>query len=410
MSFVAFFYVSAALDPNPSRIAVKQAFDDGTLNYDIYRYLEAVPGFVVMESDNAGSCYMYGHMLAPQESLFGLGARSANTDIVNCEALQGVVQEADSPAVYISYYRYWQGAAAFSKVFLSFLSVQQYQLAISFALVLLCGMIAWIGWRRSPLIGLGFLATFAMTSDFLWQGFSPLHGVSSIVGLVGSLMVYVSFKRDWSTRWGWLIVAGMGYAIVAHTLIPMAFLLLTFMMAAIASPTSVEQSVSRRLVAPLGYPLLWLAGYGIGSASRWVWTVTLGPGLETLQEEFSYSSDKFITTSPIDPFYQLVGLLTKTWLEVGVMQVGLIVMGLIIGASIGSQMSATRRRSTLLINLAPLIYPLGWLSAFAFHTNHTYVHAVLAMMLMLVLFAFEQNRLAADDEVKVKTADRGSVN
>jgi len=55
-SFVVFFYVSAHLDPSPSRIAVKQGFEDSTLNYDIYRLLEAVPGFIVTESDNAGAC------------------------------------------------------------------------------------------------------------------------------------------------------------------------------------------------------------------------------------------------------------------------------------------------------------------------------------------------------------------
>lgn len=393
LAFVGFFYVSANVSAENARVAVKEAFADGVIQYDIYRLLEAVPGFIVTESDNAGSCYMYGHMLAPKESLFGLGARSADTSIANCEALDAVVQEANSPAIYISYYRYWQGAAAVSKVALSFLTVAQFQWLLTVALALLCAVITIIAWRRSRILGLGFLVTFTMTTDFLWQGFSPLHGVATVVGLLSALVAWFAFTRSWSTRWAWVVVAGIAYAMFSHTLIPMALMLITYMLAVLAQrPTRPMAQSAPSLVAILSIPILWLLGYFGASVARSAWTITLGPGLETLRGEFSYSSDKFTTTAIQDPFLQLVGLLSKTWLEFGVMQAGLVLMGLLIGVSIGKLTWNRTLWTPFLILISPLVFPLGWFAVWAFHINHTYVHAVPSFMLLTALFALEQVR------------------
>ena len=393
--FVSFFYAAANISSEAPRVAIKEGFADGTLTYDIYRLLEAVPGFIVTESDNAGSCYMYGHMLAPSESLFGLGARSADTSIGNCEALDAVVQEADSPAIYISYYRYWQGAAAVSKVALSVLSVSQFQWLLTLLLAALSVAISFIAWRRSRILGLGFLVTFAMTTDFLWQGFSPLHGVATVVGLASALVVYQAFLRSWSTRWAWVVVAGIAYAMFSHTLIPMALMLITFMVAFLGAQQRHHLPRSLRDVAGvLTIPVLWLLGYLAASVARWIWTITLGPGLDTLRGEFGYSSDKFTTTAISDPFLQLVGLLSKTWLEFGVMQAGLVLMGLLIGVSIGKLTWNRTLWTPFLILISPLVFPLGWFAVWAFHINHTYVHAVPSVMVLVILFALEKIRLS----------------
>ena len=405
LAFVGFFYVSANLSTETPRVAIKEAFDDGVITYDVYRLLEAVPGFIVTESDNAGSCYMYGHMLASPESLFGLGARSADTSIANCEALDAVVQEADSPAIYISYYRYWQGAAAVSKVALSALSVSQFQWLLTAMLLALSTVVTLIAWRWSPILGLGYLVTFTMTTDILWQGFSPLHGVATVVGLSSAIIVYQAFAGSWITRWGWVGVAGMAYAMFAHTLIPMALMLITYMLAFLANRQDLSlPRTLKDLAHVLTIPIIWLLGYLGASLARWLWVITLGPGLDTLRAEFSYSSEKFTTTAITDPFFQLVGLLTKTWLEFGVMQTGLILMGLLVGVSIGRMSWNGKLGIPFLILISPLAFPLAWFSVWAFHIIHTYVHAVPSVMVLTILFALEKIRLPEpvdDSPVKV---------
>ena len=406
LTFAGFFYVSANINSESPRIAVKEAFDDDVITYDIYRLLEAVPGFIVTESDNAGSCYMYGHMLAPPESLFGLGARSADTSIANCEALEAVVQEADSPAIYISYYRYWQGAAAVSKVALSVMSVHQFQWLLTGTLIALSVAVSLIAWSRSPILGLGFLVTFAMTTDFLWQGFSPLHGVATVTGLLSALVVYAAFSRSWKTRWAWVVVAGVAYANFSHTLIPMALMLITYMLALLGSTRETDiPKTAADVLRILTTPLLWLVGYLTASVARWIWAITLGPGLETLRGEFAYSSEKFTTTALTDPFFQIVGLLGKTWLEFGVMQVGLVLMGLLIGVSIGRMPWNRDLWLPLLILISPLLFPLGWFAVWAFHINHTYVHAVLSVMVLVVLFALEKIRTAQSVNAQLSQAN-----
>ena len=404
--FVSFFYAAANMSSEGPRLAIKEGFADGTLKYDVYRLLVAVPGFIVTESDNAGSCYMYGHMLAPTDALFGLGARSADTSIANCEALDAVVQEADSPAIYISYYRYWQGSAAVSKVALSVLSVNQFQWLLTLALAALSIGISIIAWRRSRVLGLGFLVTFAMTTDFLWQGFSPLHGVATVVGLVSALVVYRAFAQEWRTRWAWVVVAGIAYAMFSHTLIPMALMLLAYMLAFLG--TKQDHCLPRGLrdiTTVLSIPVLWLLGYLGASVARWVWTITLGPGLDTLRGEFGYSSDKFTTTAISDPFLQLIGLLSKTWLEFGVMQAGLVLMGLLIGVSIGKLTWNRTLWIPFLILISPLVFPFGWFAVWAFHINHTYVHAVPSVMVLVILFALEKIRLSQEQSPQFSQAN-----
>jgi hypothetical protein len=244
-----------------------------------------------------------------------------------------------------------------------------------------------------------------MTTDFLWQGFSPLHAVATIVGLAGALVVYAAFARSWGTRWGWVVVAGISYAVFAHTLIPMALMLITYMVAVLAQDRTIREIGGlRSLIQFITIPVLWIVGYFGASLVRWLWVITLGPGLDTLRGEFGYSSDKFLTNAIQDPFLQLIGLLSKTWLEFGVMQVGLVAMGLLIGISIGKLAWHRGLIRPILVLLLPLVFPLGWFAVWAFHINHTYVHAVPSVMVLTVLFAIEKVRLAQGTDANTAAA------
>jgi len=86
------------------------------------------------------------------------------------------------------------------------------------------------------------------------------------------------------------------------------------------------------------------------------------------------------------------------------MQVGLVLMGLLIGVSIGRLPRDRDLWLPLLILMSPLLFPLGWFAVWAFHINHTYVHAVLSVMVLVVLFALEKIRLAQLANAQVSQA------
>jgi hypothetical protein len=403
IGLVLFIYVAAGLDTQAPREQVAAAFEDGTLSRDTYRLLEPVVGFIVAESDANGSCHMYSQMLAPADTVFGLGAW-AGVDTTMCPNLDLAVH---GEARYgVSYYRYWQGASAITKVALSVMSVFAWQILLTVILLLVMAFLVVRSWRLSRTFAVGLATTFFMTTDLLWQGMSPLHGVSSSVALVFCTVVLLAFERRWTVRWGLVALGGASYAMVAQLLVPVAFAILTSLLAALPLlRNGWNRSARGMLVAPTA-GVLWALGYLLGLLSRYVWVVVFGPGFDTLRGELLGTGGGFITKSFRDPFYQVVGLLTKTWFGVGWMQAGLMVFFAILGWSLARGGARNFLSKPALVALSPSLLGVTWIAIWAGHTNHTFVHVLLAMMLLNVLFASETSRALTAMDTPPEAPDR----
>jgi len=388
LAMVGIFYGAAALSIDKPAQSLAEAFDNGTLSNDVARELAPVTGLVVFESDYEGACSAYSHMLSPAEDLFGLGMRPSDP-IWGCEAVNATVHGRLGEA-YSSYYRYWQGAAAFNRIGLNLMSVFWWQVLITVAVVGLLGAIILKLWGYSRVFALGAAIAFFLMIDFPWQGMAPLHGLSSIFGLTFALFTLLAFERQWAVRWGIATLGGVTYAMMAHTLIPMAFAMLISIMA--MTPLLHRQSTVREFLAGPAAGVLWVFGYVIATAARAIWVATLGPGPQQVVSEWTGTSGGFMIRSWIDPFSQTLGLLMKTWFEAGFMQIGLMAFFLVLGWSLarGGARNFTTRKA--LIALSPAALGVAWLIVWANHSNHTYVHAVLGLLLLVVLFASEVAR------------------
>jgi hypothetical protein len=73
-------------------------------------------------------------------------------------------------------------------------------------------------------------------------------------------------------------------------------------------------------------------------------------------------------------------------------------MGLLLGISIGKLSWNRSLIRPMLVLMSPLVFPLAWFAVWAFHINHTYVHAVPSVMVLTVLFAVEKVRLSQNTE------------
>ena len=106
----------------------------------------------------------------------------------------------------------------------------------------------------------------------------------------------------------------------------------------------------------------------------------------------------------VDPFSQTLGLLMKTWFAAGFMQVGLMAFYLVLGWSLargGARLLVTAKS---VVALSPAAFGIAWLVVWANHSNHTYVHAVLGILLLVILFGSEvarQTRGPATDDRRV---------
>lgn len=391
LAMVGIFYGAAALSIEGPAQRLAEAFDDGTLSNDVARELAPVTGLVVFESDYEGACSAYSHMLSPAEDLFGQGMRPSDP-IWGCEAVNvtvhGRLGEAYSP-----YYRYWQGAAAFNRIGLTVMSVYWWQILITAVVVGLLAAIIFKLWRYSRALAAGAAIAFCLLIDFPWQGMAPLHGLSSVFGLMFALLTLVAFERQWVVKWGIATLGGVTYAMMAHTLIPMAFAMLTSIMA-MAPLLRRPSTVRELLVGPIA-GALWISGYIVATAARALWVATLGPGPQQVLSEWTGTSGGFMIRSWIDPFSQTLGLLMKTWFEAGFMQIGLMVFFLILGWSLAKGGARGLLRREALVALSPGLFGIGWIIVWSNHSNHTYVHGVLGVLLLMGLFGSEMARSVA---------------
>jgi hypothetical protein len=394
---IGFILFSANLDTAAPRQHLIEAFQSGVLSHDTYRELEVVPGFIVMESDSFSSCVMYSQMLAPADSVFATGVWLAANDR-SCGGLARAL--AGEPATSTSWYRYWHGASAISKVVLTVLPVQAAEILLTLVLLLLVVTLVSLTWRTSRTFAVGLATIFVLTSDTLWQGMSLVHGISTAVGLAGATATLIAFRREWAGRWGVVVLAGFSYAVVAQMLLPIAFAITCGVVAML--PFLSRSSALTRLMAWRGLAVagLWVGGYALGLGSRYVWVQLAGPGLDVIRAELTATAEGgFRTHALIDPFYGVVGLLTKTWFGVGWMQIGLMAAFLVMGWSLGRGAYRGLKRPEVLISLTPIGFGLAWLAVWAGHTNHTFVHTLLSCMLLNVMFAIElARRLASPDD------------
>ena len=388
---VAVFYGAASLGAEGPSQRLAEAFDNGTLSEDVARILEPVPGFLVMESDYEGMCHSYAHALSPPEALFGLGMRPAEPIFPLCRSVNAAVH-GDLGQSYSPYYRYWQGAAAFNRVALSAVSVYWWQVILTVLLLVLIVALVWSVSRYSRTFALGTAVVCLLMVDLPWQGMAPLHGVSSVFGLSFALLVLAAFQRRWSVRWGVAVLAGVTYAMAAHTLVPAAFAMLVAIMAMLPLLRSRERPTVGAVAVGMASGVLWFVGYGLATAARAGWVAIWGPGPQAVIEEWTGTGGGFLISSWADPFYQTLGLMTKTWLDVGFMQVGLMAFSLILGWSMAKGGARASRDRLTWVAASPTLLGVAWLVVWANHTNHTYVHAVPGMILLTVLFASEAGR------------------
>ncbi len=398
MVILGFVFVSASLDPAASRQSVTEAFDSGVLTADTYRTIEVVPGFIVAESDGFSSCVMYGQMLSPSENVFG--TRLWTEDGQSCAGLIDALHGGES-AQY-PWYRYWHGGSAIAKVLLTVMSVHAAQILLTALLALLVTVLFVRTRRFSKTLSVGLLVTLVLTSDTLWQGLSLIHGISTSVGLTGVIAAQIAFERGWRFRWAVVALGGFAYAVTAQMLVPMAFAVLAGVMAMLPVLRPGPVVTSRRVAVGFLASATWVGGYVLGLGSRYVWVATFGPGLDELRAEISTTAGGFASDTLISPFHGVLGLLMKTWFQQGWMQVGLLVAFLVMGWSLGRGASRHLLEWPVLVSLAPLTFAVAWLGAWGYHTNHTFVHFLLAIMLFAVMFSIEvARRIGQDHELVV---------
>jgi len=390
---LGFVFFSASLSPDRAQESVRTALLDGALTNNSFSEIELIPGFLVMESDGYSTCVMLSQMLAPSDTVFGTGLWTVKTQ-QSCAGIGEAVMAA--PSQYNNWYRYWHGASAVSKITLSFLSVHVFQILLISLLGLLSILITWRLFMISRQMGVAYFIVAFFITDTPWQGLSLVHGISTSIGLGGVLLSLIAFERSWTARWAVVLTAGFAYAVVAQMLVPMAFAIQTGVVVICVLVLRNRQFIVRMAFLGASMSALWVVGYGLGLVSRYIWVAFWGPGWAVVSGEVSGTSGLYRSSALSDPFYALVGLLMKTWLNVGWMQVGLFVAFGLVGWMLAKGSVRNLLRPVALITLMPSLLGVGWLAYWSFHTNHTFVHALLAAIFFNVFLYLEVSKTSAE--------------
>lgn len=141
--------------------------------------------------------------------------------------------------------------------------------------------IAAIGFRRSPVLGIGLAASFFLLTDTLFQGLSLTLGISTGLGLLGVLATLVVSRRVPRYTWAAAGSAGVPYAVTAKLFVPMELAILTGVLVMSPALTG-RQDPHRVLVLGAGASVAWIVAYGLAMVSRLLWVAAVLGGSSTV--------------------------------------------------------------------------------------------------------------------------------
>ena len=274
------------------------------------------------------------------------------------------------------------------------MSVYSAQILVTVLLFVLLALLVWSTWRLSPTFAVGTLVTLGLTSDLLWHGLSIGLGVSTVAGLIGSLAVLWAFTRSWYLRWGIVALAGLTYAVISDMFLPMGFAVLAGTLALAPLLRRAGALIWRSALVGGAVSAVWVVGYALGLATRYVWIGIAGPGWDSLTA-IGDNASYFLSTSPHQAAVALLSQVMLGWLSVGFMQVGLMLAFGVIGWSLAKGGAAGALRMSTLAALIPFFFGVAWLAIWGGHTQHLFVNVLLSIMLLSLLMASEIARHSA---------------
>lgn len=375
--------LAAQTDIEPSRTQILSAFDSGVLDTAHERELELVPGFIVRTVDTFSTCTILSLTQSPASEVFGIGPWSSASYSCNSVYLALTGDEGQQ-----SWYRYWHGAAAAIKIALNFMSFNSLQILVSIGLALFVMLTAIRVWRYSPTLSVGLLVIVVMASDLLWHGMSVGLGISSLTGLIGAFAILVAFEKCSSFAWGVVASAGVAYAVVSDMFLPMAFAVLSAVLA--MTPLLTNRDLPPRRQAMRGglVVTVWIGGYLLGLLSRYAWIGVAGPGWDSLRG-IATNASGFMSATVQEPFIMVLYQVMNSWFGVGFMQIGLAIATGVLGWSLARGGIRAFRSQTSLLTLMPFLATLVWLLVWGGHTAHLFVNVLLAISLFSLLFVSE---------------------
>ena len=374
-----------------ARSTLKEATKEKIPTSDYFDvYFRSTP---VATVDNYSECIELGHILSTSKLSFGSRPGVDAPDSSPCEIFPRNLNIQDDS---IFYGRFFHGTAALLRVVLDLASYHQIQIGTTLLLVLTLVFINILISRKHKVEAIACSIVLFGLTDFPFQGLSLTHGISTLVGLNGLLLLRKVSKKPKSVFILTAIICGFSYCYFAQLYTPIAFALLGVLILALSTDEFTETLGNYFFCG-------WMFGYLSGVGLRFLQGVHQ-LGLGTMINEDSGGVTNRLTSSVPAlvrvTYMHLILNPSKYPLKIA----SLIALGFMFGFAVSQVVFKTKSYAFKLPKL-PLLLTGIWYLALGGHDGHGWVANLLFIVLLYILIGIGSWRMRNVPESQSTTKD-----
>lgn len=384
---IASSYFASNVPPEPAKNSISQAIDLKTIPLEHYPRV-SLPHVSLALVDNFSDCVEFGAAISPGAVPFSHSVLKSGSD--PCKQLKRVAKSPGEEALssYSAYARFWHGTAALERIVLGWISVLDLKISVTVLLLLLMVALSAVAIRKSPKVGFVIATYFFLCSDFMFQGLSLSHGISTLVGLFGVAAISLVSYRNTTIEFAPAVAAavGVGYAYFAQLYTPLAFALLAGIMVLIVDPNREEPSRESALLVTRTVSW-WAIGYIVMMGLRFL-NLYFSMGLNEMLLEFQGASETKFTGSLVNLFGAIYGHVVLQPKDFQLRFFGELILLYVLGTlrySVREFLDVFTDKSFKVL-LIPIVYVGCWMVILLGHNGHGFVsNLTLALLTYLIV-------------------------
>lgn len=320
--------------------------------------------------DSFSECVSIGQIFNVSDIPYGFRPTLSQSGVLGvCEDLRLALIEGGDQ---VQYARFFHGASAIIHVGLQALNLSQLRVLVSTLLIGLLLLILYEVGRHFRPAAVFLSLYFFLISEFVYQGFSLTHGLSTLLGLTGLYSALIGYKHL-SDKYFLALCSSAGavYALVAQLYTPLVFPIL-FSIALIGAPRAAFASGLSRNSLLWRASVSWVIGYGVAMIARFIW-VGQALGWDVAVSEWTEAATSRVTSGffqIIELFaYQVIGQ-TLSW---PLRSIGFLALIFLIGLYIGKTEFGIYDAIRAWRLVIPSALGIVWFSVLGGHGLHPWV-------------------------------------
>lgn len=362
-SLTLFTYLANSINPQKELSTIDNAVQTGslsTLDYPILRFRMTQ----IATEDNYSNCIEIGHSVIQDRLPFSKHLETKTLLNSMCSNILNATKSTEDTTVINA--RFFHGTSALLRILLSLISYFQLQVLISIMLLFLATWMTFEFAKKDKFLGLILGIFFFLLTDIPFQGLSPVHGISTCIGLGGALYVLKFLNLNKSNLLLTIFLLGGLYGFFAQFFTPALFAILLASVILVRTDKNTERYLAAKVF------LSYLFGYFFIEFIRFIQTALI-LGFKQIGTEGGQGVNERLTHNPLQLIRITYMHLFVTTGQFPVRMVGIYLIFGILGFQIGLLGAKNAVAHAGNPEFLPFWLSISWYLLFAGHDGHGWV-------------------------------------